>query len=295
MWYLFNLDGSVRVRFSPLSPVMNNTLNHCKVFHSVSVPRNIIKKEEQSQENDCLDAGRTENEPECEEETQTVKAKIQVKEENRSDETTVMENIQIKEEKLTEVETQTQLFVKKEVPGSIDQEDEIVQPFRVKTEKDWTEVKIDEATESCKKMEKNETKKSPSIKCVTAQKSDVHQKNKSEQLPSERSQKRACSSEDVGQKLSPKRPRSASKDEQPVKIPKVDLKPKNDRADVKKGGINGLTEDLRRISTKFFTCCCVNREPVHLCGSCCRKIPKNDVISHLTESQHQKMDQLVRK
>lgn len=231
-----------------------------------------------------------------------MKANIQVKEEKQSDEETpVKENIQIKEEMLSEMETQTETFVKKEVPAGIYQ-DETMLPLRAKTEKGSTEVRTDEATETCKKMEKNETKKSPSIKRVTAQKSDVHQKNKSEQLPSERSQKRACSIEGVGQKMSPKRPRSASKDDdslqQPVKIPKVDVKQKNNggcMTDVKKGDNNGLAEDFSRISTKFFTCYCVNREPVYLCGSCCRKIQKNKVFGHLTASEHQKMDQLVRK
>lgn len=221
------------------------------------------------------------------------------------------ESAQIKEEPISMEETLTVKekvpIVKKEVPENIYPQEikhrsETVQVVRVKTEKTLTENNIEESTEICKVMEQNETrarmKESPGIKGITAQMSDVSQKKKNKATP-ERSQKEARSNEDLGQDMTHKRPRSASKDdsshEQPAKIPKIEVKKEKDDIYVKKRDEKVLIEDFCGISETFFECQCNTRDPIYLCGSCSLKIPKDEAISHVADLKHQKMHFLVSK
>lgn len=225
----------------------------------------------------------------------------------------MQENAQMKEEQVNMEETlsakRKEVVVKKEVPENINLQEvpvkyrnETVQVVRVKTEETLTGKNTEESTEICK-MKENETwartKESPGVKGITAQMSDVHQKNGNKATP-ERSQKKACLNEDMGQEMIPKRPRSASKDdsshEQPAKIPKIEIKKEKDDVYVEKRDEKVVIEDFCRISAMFFECRCVTtRDPIYLCGSCSRKIPKNEAIRHLAELKHQKMHVLVSK
>ncbi|XP_037831495.1 uncharacterized protein LOC108240646 isoform X2 [Kryptolebias marmoratus] len=265
------------------------------------VPRKTQREEVQGHEKDgqktCLDTDKTQNdaqikEQKCDEETPDVKKNVQI------------EKAKVSEE--TPAPNKAELVVKKEVsvkvcPPEVKNAGETVHPTRVKTEEASTEINIEDATGSCKKMEKNgeaqaRTKESPNIKHVTRQMS--HQKNENKPPTPEQSQTQGCPDEDAGQQTGPKRPRSASKDDsspqQPAKIPKIEVKKGiHNVGDAEKMAEKVQSDDFCNISATFFECRCVKRDPVYLCGGCSQKVPGKDIVGHLTEFKHQKMHRLV--